>query len=89
MGCTAGQVFRYAVVPSARPNIVLGINQSAIYALGMVVAAALVGSRDLGQTIFIALGRANSGLGITAGLLIALACFALTQESNRLQPSSP
>src|SRR5262249_47904279 len=66
MGCTPGQVFRYAVVPSARPNIVLGINQSAIYALGMVVAAALVSSRDLGQTIFIALGRANAGLGITA-----------------------
>jgi hypothetical protein len=38
----------------------------------MVVVAALVGTKDLGQQVYIALGHASAGLGLTSGLAIAL-----------------
>jgi len=35
------------------------------------VITALVGTRDLGQQVYIALTKADSGLGIVAGLSVA------------------
>jgi glycine betaine/proline transport system permease protein len=40
-------------------------------ALSMLVITALVGTRDLGQEVYIALAKANTGQGIVAGLAIA------------------
>lgn len=54
------------------PNVMLGLNQTIMAALSMVVVAALVGTRDLGQQVYIALGNASAGLGLTSGLAIAL-----------------
>jgi glycine betaine/proline transport system permease protein len=36
------------------------------------VIAAMVGTRDLGQQVYIALGKANAGMGLISGLAIAL-----------------
>jgi ABC-type proline/glycine betaine transport system, permease component len=38
----------------------------------MLVIAALVGTTGLGQAIYIALGQADVGLGVTAGAAMAL-----------------
>ena len=57
---------------SAVPEIMLGLNQTVISALSMLVIAALVGTRGLGQQVYVALGKADSGLGLVAGLAIAL-----------------
>lgn len=40
-------------------------------ALSMLVITALVGTRDLGQEVYVALVKANTGRGIVAGLCIA------------------
>jgi glycine betaine/proline transport system permease protein len=40
-------------------------------ALSMLVITALVGTRDLGQEVYIALTKANAGQGIVAGLGVA------------------
>jgi glycine betaine/proline transport system permease protein len=40
-------------------------------ALSMVVITALVGTRDLGQEVYIALTKADVGRGIVAGLAVA------------------
>jgi glycine betaine/proline transport system permease protein len=50
----------------------LGLNQTIMAALSMVVVAALVGTKDLGQQVYIALGHASAGLGLTSGMAIAL-----------------
>jgi glycine betaine/proline transport system permease protein len=55
----------------AVPSILLGINQTVMMALSMLVVTALVGTRDLGQEVFMALSRAEPGKGIVAGLGIA------------------
>ena len=46
----------------------LGINQTIMLALSMLVITALVGTRDLGQEVYIALTKADTGRGIVAGL---------------------
>lgn len=70
-GCTRRQTLFKVELPLALPDIMLGINQTVMLALSMVVITALVGTRDLGQEVYIALTRADNGLGLTAGLGVA------------------
>ena len=49
----------------------LGINQVIMMALAMLVITALVGTRDLGQEVYIALTKADTGRGLVAGLCVA------------------
>lgn len=72
MGCTPRQIDRYVRVPMSLGAILLGINQAILFALAMVVITALVGTRDLGQEVYIALTSANPGRGLVAGLCLAL-----------------
>jgi glycine betaine/proline transport system permease protein len=70
-GCTPTQILVQIRLPLALPNILLGINQTIMLALSMLVITALVGTRDLGQEVYIALTRADTGHGIIAGISIA------------------
>ena len=70
-GCTRWQTLFKVELPLALPDIMLGVNQTVMLALSMVVITALVGTRDLGQEVYIALTRADNGLGLTAGLGVA------------------
>jgi glycine betaine/proline transport system permease protein len=70
-GCTPRQTFLRVQLPLALPEIMLGVNQTILMALAMVIICAMVGTRDLGQEVFIALSKADSGRGIVAGLAIA------------------
>ncbi len=49
----------------------LGVNQTIMMALAMLVITALVGTRDLGQEVYIALTKADTGRGIVAGVCVA------------------
>ena len=49
----------------------LGLNQTIMFALSMLVITALVGTRDLGQEVYIALTKADIGRGLVAGLSVA------------------
>ncbi|HVM84873.1 MAG TPA: ABC transporter permease subunit [Candidatus Binatia bacterium] len=71
-GCTPAQLLLQVKLPLAMPVVMLGLNQTIMASLTMVVIAAMVGTRDLGQQVYIALGKANAGLGLTSGLSIAL-----------------
>ncbi|MBZ9813852.1 ABC transporter permease [Mesorhizobium sp. CA7] len=71
-GCTPTQLLFQVKLPLAMPNVMLGLNQTIMAALSMLVVAALVGTKDLGQQVYIALGNASAGLGLTSGLAIAL-----------------
>ncbi|SLN60711.1 Glycine betaine transport system permease protein OpuAB [Roseovarius albus] len=71
VGCTRRQLLRHIRLPMALPEILLGINQTIMLALSMLVITALVGTRDLGQEVYIALTKADIGRGLVAGLAIA------------------
>ncbi len=70
-GCTPRQTFWRVQLPLALPEIMLGLNQTVLLALSMIIICAMIGTRDLGQEVFIALAKADAGRGITAGIAIA------------------
>ena len=72
MGCTPAQTLWQVKLPLALPEIMLGLNQTIMFGLAMLVIAALVGTKGLGQQVYIALGKADTGMGVVAGLGIAL-----------------
>ncbi|WP_296744343.1 proline/glycine betaine ABC transporter permease [Mesorhizobium sp.] len=71
MGATRTQTLLQAKLPLALPVVMLGLNQTIMAALSMLAIAALVGTRDLGQAVYVALGKADAGMGLIAGLSIA------------------
>jgi glycine betaine/proline transport system permease protein len=71
MGCTPSQLLAKIRLKLALPEIMLGINQTIMFALSMLVITALVGTRDLGQEVYIALTKADTGRGLVAGLSVA------------------
>jgi glycine betaine/proline transport system permease protein len=70
-GASRFQTFKWVKLPAAFPTLLLGLNQTIMMAIAMLVITALVGTRDLGQQVFIALSRAKVGDGIIAGLCVA------------------
>jgi glycine betaine/proline transport system permease protein len=78
VGCTRWQTFRAVQLPAAMPTLILGVNQTIMMALSMLVIAALVGTSELGQKVFTALSQGKTGDGIVAGL--AVAALALTAD---------
>jgi glycine betaine/proline transport system permease protein len=70
-GCTPLQILRRIELPLATPELILGISQTVMMALSMLVITALVGTRDLGQETYIALSKADAGRGLVAGFAIA------------------
>ncbi len=70
-GCTPWQILTKIKMKMAFPEIMLGINQTVMLALSMLVITALVGTRELGQEVYIALTKADVGKGIVAGLCVA------------------
>lgn len=74
-GATGWQVLRDVRLPYAAPQILLGLNQTILYAFAMLVIAALIGTTGLGQSIYLALGQADVGLGVSAGAAMAILAF--------------
>jgi glycine betaine/proline transport system permease protein len=72
MGVTRWQMLWQVQLPVALPEIALGLNQTIMMALAMVVVASLVGAPGLGQDVMVALSQANAGRGLVAGLCIAM-----------------
>jgi glycine betaine/proline transport system permease protein len=65
-------------IPLAFPHIMLGINQTVIFALFMVIIGAFIGTDDLGQLIMLSLSQANGmGQGIVLGLCVAFIGLAV------------
>ncbi len=71
-GATEWQTMFEVRAPYAAPTILLGLNQTILYAFAMLVIAALIGTTGLGQSIYLALGSADVGLGIASGAAMAI-----------------
>ncbi|MDA9981728.1 ABC transporter permease subunit [Gammaproteobacteria bacterium] len=78
VGCNRRQLLWKVQLPLALPEIMLGINQTIMLALSMLVITALVGTRDLGQEVYIALTKADIGRGVVAGVCVAF--IAITAD---------
>jgi glycine betaine/proline transport system permease protein len=71
-GATRRQLLWQVQLPLALPEIMLGLNQTIMMGLAMVIVAALVGAKGLGQEVMVALTWADTGRGAVSGLSVAL-----------------
>ena len=85
-GCTRRQLLWRVKLPLAMPVIMLGLNQTIMFGIAMLVIAALVGTNGLGQRVYIGLGDGDFGVGIVAGIgmaFIAMIADRMTQGMSR------
>ena len=67
-------------LPMSFPHIMLGVNQTVVFALFMVIIGAMIGTDDLGQYILKSLSdRKGVGNGLTLGLCVAFIGLAVDQ----------
>ena len=72
MGSTKTQLLFLVKIPLALPVIMLGLNQTIMYGVAMLVIAALIGTNGLEQIVFIGLTDGNMGKGFVAGISMAI-----------------
>lgn len=70
-GASPGQLLRHVKLPLAVPTLVVGANQSIMFALFMVIIAAFIGTQDLGQEMQRALSSTDVGKGMVLGIAVA------------------
>ncbi|RID93954.1 choline ABC transporter permease subunit [Gemmobacter lutimaris] len=76
-GATKRQVLWKVELPYALPQIMVGLNQTIMLSLSMVVIAALVGANGLGVPVVRALNSVNTALGFESGLVIVVVAIML------------
>jgi glycine betaine/proline transport system permease protein len=76
-GSTAWQTLRNVQVPLALPSIMLGINQTIMMVLAMVIIAGLVGAAGLGFEVVDAMQNNKMGASVEAGLAIVMMAIVL------------
>lgn len=69
-GATPIQVLFDVQLPLAKPTIMVGINQTTMMALAMVVIGSMIGAKGLGMEVLLAINRIEVGRGFEAGLSI-------------------
>jgi glycine betaine/proline transport system permease protein len=80
-GSTSRQTLGKVQLPLAKPSIMLGVNQTIMMALGMVVIAAVVGFGGLGRSVYNALQSLNVGEALNGGVAIVAMAIALDRVS--------
>jgi glycine betaine/proline transport system permease protein len=76
-GTTERQLLRKVQLPLAKPAIMVGVNQTIMMALGIVVIAATVGYPGLGEEVLQGLQRLQVGRALAAGLAIVAVAIVL------------
>ncbi len=72
MGATKRQLLWQVEIPLALPVIMIGLNQTIMYGIAMLVITALVGTNGLEQIVYIGLNDGNFGVGMVAGISMAI-----------------
>ena len=76
-GATPRQRLWKVELPYALPQIMVGLNQTIMLSLSMVVIAALVGANGLGVPVIRALNTVNTALGFESGIIIVVVAIIL------------
>ena len=84
MGSTKTQLLFLVKLPLALPVIMLGLNQTIMYGIAMLVIAALIGTNGLEQIVFIGLTDGNMGKGLIAGLSMAIIAMIVDRMTKTI-----
>ena len=83
LGSTRWQSLRKVQIPLARRTIGIGVNQTIMMALSMVVITALIQAPGLGRDVLRALIKVNVGEAFQAGIAIVILAIVLDRLTER------
>jgi glycine betaine/proline transport system permease protein len=83
MGSTRWQLLGKVQLPLSRRMLLLGVNQTILFALSMVVIAGLIGGGGLGDVVTSGL-YSNPALAILAGIAIVVMAMALDRSTEAM-----
>ena len=81
-GCTKFQMLRHVYIPSARTEILVGVNQVIMLCLAMVVLTAFIGMPGLGAKLLAMMGSFKLGRSFEIGVTIVLLAVMLDRMSK-------
>ncbi|WP_329382825.1 ABC transporter permease [Streptomyces sp. NBC_01716] len=81
LGASSWQRLLTARLPLARKQMLLGLNQTIMMCLSMVVLASMIGAGGLGDEIFTALSTVDVGLALPAGIAVVLLAIWLDRTT--------
>ncbi|WP_328540240.1 ABC transporter permease [Streptomyces sp. NBC_00344] len=81
LGSTARQRLVTARLPLARKELLLGVNQTIMMALSMVVIASLIGAAGLGDRVYQALASVDVGSALAAAIPIVLLAIVMDRTT--------
>jgi glycine betaine/proline transport system permease protein len=82
-GATDNQLLRKVQLPLAKPSIMLGVNQTIMMVLSVVIIAGLIGGGGLGLLVLQGLNH-DPGAGLVAGLCILLLAIVIDRITQAL-----
>lgn len=88
-GCTRWQMLRYVYLPSARTEILVGLNQVIMLCLAMVVLTAAIGMPGLGAKLLAMMGSFKLGRSFEIGVTIVLLAVTLDRMSKAWVTKQP
>ncbi len=80
-GCNDFQLLFKVLIPTARRDILIGVNQVIMQCLAMAVIASFIGATGLGWNLLLALNQLRIGLALEAGICITLIAVLLDKMS--------
>ena len=81
-GTTRRQMLLRVMLPAARPQLLVGVNQVIMLSLNMVIIASMIGAGGLGYDVLTSLRRLDIGRGLEAGIAIVVLAIALDRLSQ-------
>lgn len=88
-GATKKQILFDVQLPLAKPSIMVGINQTTMMALSMVVIGSMIGAKGLGMEVLLAIGRIEVGRGFEAGISIVFMAVIIDRITHSFSVKKP
>lgn len=80
-GCTNRQLMLKVMIPAARRDILIGVNQMIMQCLALAVIASFIGAKGLGFNLLLALNQLRIGQALELGVCIVLIAVVLDRLS--------
>ncbi len=81
-GATPKQVLFDVQLPLAKPSIMVGVNQTTMMALAMVVIGSMIGAKGLGMEVLLSISRIEVGRGFEAGISIVFLAIVIDRITH-------
>jgi len=87
-GATRREVLLDVQLPLARESIMVGVNQTTMMALAMVVIGSMIGAKGLGMEVLLSINRIEVGRGFEAGISIVFLAIVIDRITHAIANGS-